>query len=170
MLLRCESCGVFLVSMNSSPHSSKQEVSVFHKPFEWHADPSWHISAGVFLLWLFKLLRGGQRVRLIQLRGQQARVIWGLLLQGEGKRGAATQNRGQKDCQHHFQKFWPMWQFRLLVLSTFLHLRTITVMWSPSLNSTILLSDCYIVLSFSVFLIISTSLLFESQMWKHQNT
>lgn len=66
---------VISVSMNGSSHSSIQDVSVFHMRSGWHADPSQHISAGVFLLWLFKLLRKGQRVRLIQLRGQQARVI-----------------------------------------------------------------------------------------------
>lgn len=122
ILLDGKSCGVFLVSMNSSSHSSKQDVSVLHMLFGWHADPSWHISAGVFLLWLFKLLHGGQRVRLIQLRGQQGRVIWMLPSQNEGERGAAILHMGHRDAQHHFEEFWPVCHDTFSVQSTFLHL------------------------------------------------
>lgn len=40
ILLDGKSCCVFLVSMNSSSHSSKQDVSVLHMLSGWHADPS----------------------------------------------------------------------------------------------------------------------------------
>lgn len=79
--------------MNSSSHSFKQNVSGFHMLSGWHANPSRHISAGVFLLWLFKMLHGGQHARLIQLRGQQARVIEMLpFTQREGGKTRAGEN------------------------------------------------------------------------------
>lgn len=114
IMLHGKSCHVLLVNMNRSSHSSKQDVSGFHMLSGWHANPSWHISAGVFLLWLSKLLHGGQHVRLIQLRGQQARVIemlpshsGGGGLRAEGIWGVLTEAEGD-----------------LLILSIFLHLRT----------------------------------------------
>lgn len=95
----------FFLFMNGSSYSSKQHVSVFHMLSGCHADPSGRISTGVFLLWLFKRRHQGQGVRLIQLRGQQARVISVLPSQGDGKRGAEADS-GQKHVQLHFEESW----------------------------------------------------------------
>lgn len=47
--------GVFLETINGSSHSSQQDVLASICRLGGHADPSWHISVGVFLLWFWDM-------------------------------------------------------------------------------------------------------------------